>query len=70
MVAEDSKHMAAIERFIGAKIERVKLETFNYKYTALFEEGKPGQQSVYERRVRGVRLSGGYYFGPARRKRR
>ena len=70
MVAEDSKHMAAIERFIGAKIERVKLENFNYKYTALFEEGKPGQQSVYERRVRGVRLSGGYYFGPARRRRR
>jgi ATP-dependent RNA helicase RhlE len=70
MVAEDSKHMMAIERFIGKKIERVKLETFNYKYTALFEEGKAGQQSIHERRIRGVRLSGGYYFGPARRRKR
>jgi len=34
MVAEDGSHMAAIERFIGRKIERVKLENFNYKYTA------------------------------------
>ncbi|HMJ66115.1 MAG TPA: DEAD/DEAH box helicase [Candidatus Binatia bacterium] len=70
MVAEDSKHMMAIERFIGKKIERVKLDTFNYKYTALFEEGKAGQQTIHERRIRGVRLSGGYYFGPARRRRR
>src|SRR5262245_51124600 len=38
MVAEDGSHMAAIERFIGRKIERVKLENFNYKYTALFDE--------------------------------
>jgi ATP-dependent RNA helicase RhlE len=70
MVAEDSKHMMAIERFIGKKIERVKLDTFNYKYTALFEEGKAGQQTIHERRIRGVRLSGGYYFGPAKRRRR
>ena len=70
MVAEDSKHMMAIERFIGKKIERVKLETFTYKYTALFEEGKAGQQTIHERRIRGVRLSGGYYFGPARRRKR
>lgn len=70
MVAEDSKHMMAIERFIGKKIERVKLDNFNYKYTALFEEGKAGQQTIHERRIRGVRLSGGYYFGPARRRKR
>jgi ATP-dependent RNA helicase RhlE len=70
MVAEDSKHMMAIERFIGKKIERIKLEGFNYKYTALFEEGKAGQQTIHERRIRGVRLSGGYYFGPAKRRRR
>jgi ATP-dependent RNA helicase RhlE len=70
MVAEDSKHMMAIERFIGKKIDRVKLETFNYKYTALFEEGKAGTQTIHERRIRGVRLSGGYYFGPAKRRRR
>jgi ATP-dependent RNA helicase RhlE len=69
MVAEDSPHVAAIERFISQKIPRVKLETFNYKYTALFEEGKPGQPQGYERKVKAVRLSGGYYFGPAKRRR-
>ena len=69
MVAEDLQHMAAIERFIGQKIDRVKLETFTYKYTALFEEGKD-DRSPHERKVRGVRLSGGYYFGPTRRRRR
>lgn len=70
MVAEDSQHVSSIERFIGKKVERVKLENFNYKYTALFEEGKPGQPTGHERKVRGVRLSGGYYFGPAKRRRR
>ncbi|MDB6124156.1 MAG: box helicase domain protein [Pedosphaera sp.] len=70
MVAEDSQHVQSIERFIGSKVERIKLENFNYKYTALFEEGKPGQPVGYERKVKGVRLSGGYYFGPAKRRRR
>ncbi|HEX3799473.1 MAG TPA: DEAD/DEAH box helicase [Verrucomicrobiae bacterium] len=69
MVAEDAQHVHAIERFIGKKVERVKLENFNYRYTALFEEGKPGQPQGYPGKVKGVRLSGGYYFGPARRRR-
>ena len=69
MVAEDVQHMAAIERFIGQKIERIKLENFTYKYTALFDESKD-DRSPYERRIKGVRLSGGYYFGPARRRKR
>jgi ATP-dependent RNA helicase RhlE len=69
MVAEDAQHVHAIERFIGKKIERIKLENFNYKYTALFEEGKPGQPQGYPRKAKGVRLSGGYYFGPAKRRR-
>jgi len=69
MVAEDAQHVAAIERFIGRKVERVKLENFNYRYTALFEEGKPGQPQGFPRKARGVRLSGGYYFGPGRRRR-
>jgi ATP-dependent RNA helicase RhlE len=69
MVAADIKHVEAIERFIGQKIERVKLEGFPYQYTALFEEGKPGQPAL-SGRIQGVRLSGGYYFGPARRRRR
>jgi ATP-dependent RNA helicase RhlE len=69
MVAEDAAHVVAIERFIGQKVDRVKLENFEYQYTALFEEGKPGRPSLQDRRYRGVRLSGGYYFGPARRRR-
>ncbi|MDB6031026.1 MAG: box helicase domain protein [Verrucomicrobiales bacterium] len=69
MVAEDAKHVAAIERFIGKKIERIKLENFNYKYTALFDEDKD-QRTYNEKRVRGVRMSGGYFFGPAKRRKR
>src|SRR5262245_23601040 len=64
MVAEDANHVRAIERFIGQKVERVKLENFNYKYTALFEEGKPGRPEAFTGGVKGVRLRGGYYFGP------
>ncbi len=68
MVAEDSRHVMAIERYIGKKIERIKVPDFNYQYTALFEEGKPGQPAS-ARQVKGVRLSGGYFCGPARRRR-
>lgn len=69
MTAEDSKAVAAIERFIDQKIERVKLENFNYQYTAIFDEHKDDRR-LHERRMIGVRLSGGYYFGPAKRRRR
>jgi len=69
MTAEDNKHVMAIERFIGKKIERVKLENFNYQYTSLFDDQKD-ERSARDRRFVGVRLSGGYYFGPARRRRR
>ena len=69
MVAEDVRHMAAIEHFIGQKVERTKLENFNYHYTALFEEGKKDNRTMGERRIRGVRLSGGYFCGPVRRRR-
>jgi len=67
MVAEDSRHVQAIERFISQKISRIKLDNFDYRYTALFEEGKPGQAGPS--RVRGARVRGGYFFGPARRRR-
>jgi ATP-dependent RNA helicase RhlE len=68
MVAEDGRHVQAIERFISQKIQRVKLENFDYRYTALFEEGKPGQTGGAPR-VRGARVRGGYFFGPMRRRR-
>ena len=69
MVAEDIRHVNAIERFISQKIPRVKLDDFNYRYTALFEEGKPGLPPGTVPRVRGARIRGGYYFGPVRRRR-
>ena len=69
MVAEDVRHVNAIEHFIGQKIPRVKLENFNYRYTTLFEQGKPGQPPAGGWRVRGARVRGGYFFGPVRRRR-
>lgn len=69
MVAEDSQHVMAIERFICQKIPRVRLAGFEYKYTALFEQEKPGA-STAPIKARGARVSGGYFFGPMRRKRR
>ncbi len=69
MVAEDVRHVEAIERFIAQRIPRVKLENFNYRYTALFEEGKPGRPEGVPRRITGARIRGGYFFGPARRRR-
>ena len=67
MVAEDRQPMESIERFIGQKIERVKLEGFNYQYTSLFETD---QRPAHETKFKAVRLSGGYYFGPSKRRRR
>ncbi len=69
MVAEDGRHVQAIERFISQKIPRVKLENFDYRYTALFEENKPGNAQAGPMRARGARVRGGYFYGPARRRR-
>jgi ATP-dependent RNA helicase RhlE len=72
MVAEDATHVFAIERFISKKIERVKLENFDYRYTALFEEekAKPGAGvGGFPGKVRGGRVHGGYHFAPGGRRR-
>jgi ATP-dependent RNA helicase RhlE len=69
MVAEDRSHMMAIERFVGLKIPRIKLEKFEYRYTALFEEEK-NKDGGFQGKARGGRLSGGYFFAPGRRKKR
>ena len=68
MTSEDSSHVFAIERFISQKIARVKLENFDYKYTMLFEEGKPGQPKGFPGKARGSRIRGGYHFAPGRRR--
>jgi len=70
MIAEDAPHVYSIERFISQKIPRVKLENFDYTYTALFEEAKPGQAAGgFPGKVRGGRVHGGYHFAPGRRRR-
>jgi ATP-dependent RNA helicase RhlE len=68
MTASDAQFVASIERFIGQKVPREKLENFTYQYTAIFDEARLGPLS--ERRVRGVKLSGGgYSIGGGRRRR-
>jgi ATP-dependent RNA helicase RhlE len=68
MVAADASAVYAIERFISQKILRVKLEKFDYQYTALFEDDKPGAKTSFPGKVRGARVRGGYFFGPAKRR--
>src|SRR5271167_1417662 len=69
MVAEDAPHVFAIERFISQKIPRVKMEKFEYRYTALFEEPKAGAPAGFPGKVRGGRVHGGYHFAPGGRRR-
>jgi ATP-dependent RNA helicase RhlE len=69
MVAEDVRPMAAIEHFIGRRIERIKLENFNYTYTALFDQDTQKVGAI-PGKVQAVRLRGGYFFGPAKKRRR
>jgi len=68
MVAEDAPHVFAIERFISQKIPRLKLENFDYRYTALFEEPKAGAAAGFPGKVRGGRVHGGYHFAPGGRR--
>ena len=65
MVAEDARLMAAIERYIGQQIERVKLENYDYTYTALFDPSRASGQAPM--RARGGRIRGGYHFAPSKR---
>jgi len=62
--AEEIDPVRSIERFIGTKIERMKLDGFNYLYTALFNENDIPAGGV----GKGVRTARGYSFG-ARKKR-
>jgi len=70
MVAEDATHVFDIERFISQKIPREKLEGFTYTYTALFENEKKAESGVRPQKIQAVRVHGGYYFGPAKKRRR
>ena len=52
---EDVDHVAAIERFIGSKITRQKLDGFEYLYCALFASEIPGAAPKPIRRKGGSR---------------
>jgi ATP-dependent RNA helicase RhlE len=63
--AEEIDHVRGIERFIGMKIARLKLDGFPYVYTALFNEDAIPQGGV----GKGVRTLKGYSFGGKRGRR-
>ena len=62
MTGEDVQEIAAIERFIGQKIPRVKLEGFAYEYTRLLDNNPP--PAFGARRPRG---SWSFGYGSKRR---
>jgi ATP-dependent RNA helicase RhlE len=64
MTGEDVQEIAAIERFIGQKIPRVKLENFNYSYTRLLD---PNPKPIFGR-GRGHGAPGKRSFGYGRRR--
>ena len=64
VTAEEVGAMQDIERFIGQKVARLKIENFPYLYTALFDEGKSTSRVA----VRGVRTGRGMSFGRHGRK--
>ncbi len=63
--AEEVTHMQMIERFIGQRIERLKLDGFPYKYTALFSD----ENSVAGTMRAGGAAGGHVRFGGRRRRR-
>ena len=69
-VTEDLLFIQAIEKYIHKKIDRKQLEGFDYKYTALLDRGSEKQMMRRKKNARGVRVSGGYYFGPVRKRKR
>ena len=52
MTGEDVQEVAAIERFIGQKIPRVKLEGFNYEFTRILDPNPPPPFGTKRRRHR------------------
>lgn len=54
--AEEIDHAASVERFIGQKVERRRVEGFEYHYTTLLDEDAPTPEKlakVFSRRKRG-----------------
>ena len=69
MMSEDAPRVEAIERYIGKKIERVKLEGFSYDYSVVLDQGR--RNVLPTGRARGGPVGrGGYFAAPAKRRRR
>jgi ATP-dependent RNA helicase RhlE len=64
MNGEELASLHSIERFMGQKIPRLKLDGFPYLYTALFE---PESTTGGKRAIGGGRTHRGYSFGRRRR---
>ena len=65
MTAEELPHVKDIERFIGQSVPRLKLENFEYVYTAIFNET---EAAAALKSAKGVRTHKGMRFGSKRRK--
>ncbi len=63
ITADEINEVRAIERFIGQKVSRLKLENFHYVFSTIFNEDAIGSGSP-----RGGRTSSGYSFSPRRRR--
>ena len=66
MTAEELPHVKEIERFIGQKVARLKLDNFPYIYSAIFNEEAV---EAALRGAKGVRTHRGMSFGARRRRR-
>ena len=63
---EEHEHVVSIERFIGQKVPRLKLDNFEYVATPVFDEKS---LSGDRRSVAGGRTARGYSFSPRRKRR-
>ncbi len=56
LTEDEMKHAYAIERFIGQKVERKKIEGFAYQYSAIFESAADAPKNQFRSRLyRGTR---------------
>lgn len=67
MTAEELPHVKDIERFIDQKVSRLKLEGFDYVYSAVFDEDLA---AAALKGAKGVRTLKGTSFGRARKRKR
>ena len=65
MTAEELPHVKDVERFIGQSVPRLKLENFEYVYTAIFNEV---EAAASLKAAKGVRTHKGYRFGAKKRR--